>query len=716
MAVAVTHRSLGGPLVVFALALVLPLIILAIVATSWFVASDPAAFQAMGWPSSYGIVALAMILTCVGGTVAWHCARRILAPAAEASPVQDRPHDRLIAETMTDVAVLRRLGARQAYVSPSVQGLLGCDAPTFLAQGLRQAVHPDDLAAFDAVEDRIGPEAPSLVSAFRARHRDGRWIWVEAVHDFLPASGPGEANVLSTLRDITGRRYQADELRMARDAAELAQAKAENTNRAKSEFIGLMSHEIRTPLTTIKGLAELLTETGILSADQRRHLGHVCEATETLLVAVDDILDFAKAESGDLQIAAAPFALPALVTQVADLVRPVAEGKGLTLTVYAGRELPSFVLGDERRLRQILLNLLNDAVGTAQDGAVGLSVTGPRGGDAPGALRFAITASIPDAGSDTRRPRSVSIDGSGLGLTVSQRLVGLMGGRLERATRPGEAAAYRFTLPLPPSREPLALVAPAVDRSARVLVVEDSVINQEIVRAMLARSGYAVDLVESGEAAIAAVQSRTYDLVLMDVLMPGMDGMTATRRIRALQHPARRVPIVAMTANVMPDRVRAFLAAGMNACIAKPFNRTTLSDAVATQLSSVVLLDSGETSARPSRPAVFDRACYDALRASLGVETAQTTLRAFVALVGVVGDAADDEAARAQATEIAAGAIRLGFLDLANAYTRLAGAADATEVAAASRRCRIARDLAQRTFHELTGPERPDVSEHVALL
>lgn len=624
-------------------------------------------------------------------------------------------HRRLVAEAMSDAVLLRRVRGPLAYATPSLGALVGIDVADPTTFDLRESVHPDDLSGFDAMDEATAASPASAVATFRLRHADGRWIWVEAVQDRVVTGDESGPDVVSTLRDISTRRHQADELRMARDAAELAQARAESTTRAKSEFIGLMSHEIRTPLTAIRGFVDLLSDGEPLSPRQRRHLALVEAATETLLVTVDDIVDYARSETGDLRIEARSFPLAPTVEAVADIVRPVATAKGLDLVLSLGRGLPDHVLGDERRLRQILLNLLNDAVGTARAGTVTLTVLGARLGQATGTLRVSVTTDVPDDHGLDLMPRAAMIDGSGLGHGVAHRLVALMGGRIDRTTRPGEAAAHRFSVVLPAVHRPGSAPAgeTAMTRPTRVLVADDNPIDQEIVRTMLERSGCLVDVVGDGKAALAAVQARSYDLVLMDVLMPVMDGLTAARRIRALQHPCRRVPIVAVSADVMPHRVRAFTEAGMTAHLAKPFDRRALADTVAMQLSALVLLDAGEQGPRPSRPAVFDRACYDALRSELGIDAAKGCLSAFVALLQTD---ADGDAVTHDAETIAVGAGRLGFLDLANAYARLGKAADGSEKAAAERRCRVARDLAQRTVHELTGFERPEISRHVALL
>ena len=257
--------------------------------------------------------------------------------------------------------------------------------------------------------------------------------------------------MISTLRDVTKRQDQADELRMARDAAELAQAKAENASRAKSEFMGLVSHEIRTPLTTIKGFTDLLAHTTGLSTDQVRYLALVGAATDSLIGTVDDVLDYARAGQGDLRLDRVPLDFPALVRGAADLVRPMAEARGVAIDVTVTCEGSRHVLGDERRLRQILLNLLQDAIGTLRRGSVALALQGPRGGEPVERWRVSVTAQA-DEDPEQAASRTVALDGSGLGFIIAQRLVGLMGGgRIDRSTPQGETAAYRLSLSLAPA-------------------------------------------------------------------------------------------------------------------------------------------------------------------------------------------------------------------------------------------------------------------------
>lgn len=621
-------------------------------------------------------------------------------------------HYRLLAETMTDVVILRHADWRIAYVSPSGAALFGTQGPDF---DPRARIHPDDLAAFSAADARLGPGRPSIVSLFRMRHADGRYIWIEAVNDLLTSAEPGAPNVISTLRDVTKRQDQADELRMARDAAELAQAKAENASRAKSEFMGLMSHEIRTPLTTIKGFTDLLAHTTGLSTDQVRYLALVGAATDTLIGTVDDVLDYARAGEGELRLDRVPLDLPALVSAAADLVRPMAEARGIAIDLAVTCEGSRHVLGDERRLRQILLNLLQDAIGTLRRGDVTLALQGPRGGEPVERWRVSVTA---HAGEDPEQAasRTAALDGSGLGFIIAQRLVGLMGGgRIDRSTPLGETAAYRFSLSLAPAPV-LAHAAPAAtpDETAagRILVVEDNPINREVVQAMLERLGYGVDMVADGEAGIRAVQASAYDLVLMDVSLPGMDGTTAIRRIRALRHPARRVPIVAMSANMMPDRIRDLTGAGANGYLGKPFDLPTLSRTVGEQISSIVLRESAAGTPTPERPPIFDRSAFDALIAGMGEEAAREAVRAFVRRLRHSGSDPDADDAESLATE----ADRTGFRDLAKAYRTLAALPGGAARDEAVGRCRVARDLMNRMVHEITGPTMPEIRQTVALL
>ncbi|KQT46493.1 hypothetical protein ASG52_12215 [Methylobacterium sp. Leaf456] len=643
-------------------------------------------------------------------------AQGALAAWAEAS----QSRYRMLADNVGDIIVLFGAGAWTfGDVSPSFERMLGYDAGARASLTLTGFVHPEDRRIVEDMRAALGTGQSPATGLFRARHRDGAWLWLECVGSRIQGvgqgAGPGEPQVIAVMRDVTARKQQADELRIACDMAELAKAKAENASRAKSEFLAMMSHEIRTPLATIRGYTELLGGSGPLSAEQARSLALVSEATGTMLTAVDDILDVARIEAGDFHLREEDFSLAEAVESVTAFVRPAAAEKGVTLGLSIEPGLPRAVHGDPRRLRQILLNLLNVNLRERRGGLVTLSLYTLRG--AENRISFALTGSGGHA-----RPA----ERDGLGLAIAGRLIARMGGRLETVSFAGEASSYRFSLHLPATETAFAapepVAAPAAPEpeavepmvadgplvGAKILLVEDHTINQELTRRILERQGCRVDVADDGAAALEAVQARVYDLVLMDVQMPGMDGLTATRRIRALPHPCRHVPILALTANVLPEQVYAIREAGMNGHVAKPIDRAQFCATIAEHLPAVMMAEASTPA--PAPMPVIDRTAYDRLAGSLGTESARGALRGFVALLDATF--ADAATLRAEAATIAAGARRFGLTDLAAALDGLADDGDA----AALRRCHVARDLVGRAMDEVVGVAPVEVSALIAHL
>lgn len=423
----------------------------------------------------------------------------------------------------------------------------------------------------------------------RHRHRDGHWIDLE-----ITVSGVDQRYLVAFLRDISARKAADDALRQAMQAAEAA-------NRAKSQFLANVSHEIRTPLNGVLGLTHLVLATE-LNVEQREHLELARSSANALLAILNDILDFSKVEAGMLRIEQVGFDLRQVVTEAVQAIGVRAEAKGLALHRQLN-ELPEHVLGDPGRLRQVLLNLCDNAIKFTAKGSVTVAVSASPQADGKACeVRFAvcdtgigIAASKREAifqafqqadASTTRK-----FGGTGLGLAISARLVALMGGRLWVESEEGAGSSFQFTVrlgllagavPLPPAITALA-AAPALadaaqaQRRLNVLVAEDYPINQKVLMGMLQRWGHSVTLASNGQEAVEQFSRGQWDVVLMDVQMPELDGIEATLRIRALeQGRSQRVPIIAVTASALETDRQACLQAGMDDHLSKPVNPAQL--------------------------------------------------------------------------------------------------------------------------------------------
>jgi signal transduction histidine kinase/HPt (histidine-containing phosphotransfer) domain-containing protein/ActR/RegA family two-component response regulator len=395
---------------------------------------------------------------------------------------------------------------------------------------------------------------------------------------------------LVVVRDITELKLRETELAQERDAAEAARAEAEAANQAKSTFLATMSHEIRTPMNGVLGMLEMLEHQSI-NSDQRAIVATMRSSASALLRIIDDVLDFSKIEAGRIDLEETPFSLSDLVGGTVEALRPQATAKDLRFTVEVAPGSADALIGDPVRVRQILFNLLGNAVKFTQTGSVHVSaMTAPIGEG-----RHDVTLKVTDTGigisaderarlfqpfaqadsSTTRR-----FGGSGLGLSIVRRLAQLMGGDVTVRSKPGVGSVFTVSLQLRAAPEASALPTAALQKlrpaicatGSRVLVVDDHPVNRQVMTGLLGLLGLMVDVAVDGVEALSLWQPRRYAVVLADMHMPRMDGYALTGEIRAREAAigAPRTPIVAVTANAMRGEEERCLEGGMDAYLAKP--------------------------------------------------------------------------------------------------------------------------------------------------
>ena len=509
----------------------------------------------------------------------------------------------------------------EAVVSPEYALMLGYEPATFQEtnERWRERLHPDDReAVYRAYTDCISGRTSEYRVELRQRSKGGEWKWILSLGKVVATDAQGRPlRMLGTHTDITSRKLAEEEVRKARDelevrvqerTAQLQQARlaAEAASEAKSRFLAMMSHEIRTPLNGVTGVLHLLQKEG-LTAQQQRWIEMANTSAGTLLSVINDVLDFSKVEAGRLDLHVVATDLHSTVKATADTFTGRAVDKGLAWSLSVDPQVPRYVLTDGDRLTQVLGNLLSNAIKFTDAGKVSLRVT--PGVSQPDHIR--VRFEVIDTGvgvgaehlerlfkpffqvddSTTRRH-----GGTGLGLGICKHLVELMGGTIGVVSEAGKGSTFWFDLPLKaaasgPESQPAESIEVAVTTPSaaplsapqqplgRVLLAEDNEINQELAREMILFAGCECDCVVNGREAVRAAATGRYDMVIMDCMMPEMDGYAATQAIRAEEarraasgHPPRHFPIIALTANAMEGDRRECLAAGMDDYLTKPFD------------------------------------------------------------------------------------------------------------------------------------------------
>lgn len=581
--------------------------------------------------------------------------RRLLAEErlrADEALRQTEERFRYLVTNSSDVISVFDAAGNILYQTPSVERVLGIAADDFIGKNVYrdEIIHPDDLQRKREFFEGLLAAPHELIKVeCRLRTATGSWRNVEAIGQNLLADST-VAGIVANYRDVTERVAVAAELLQAKEAAEHA-------NRAKDEFLANVSHEIRTPMNAIIGMTELTLDTP-LDDNQRQNLKSVKSSADNLLVIINDLLDFSKIEAGKMELEPIEFRLQSTLDETTQALAVRARRKGLELNCSIGVDVPNALIGDVGRLRQVLVNLVGNSIKFTERGKVAVAVE--LDGEAilsdERRLRFTVTDTgigipaaklevifLPFEQEDTSTTRKYG--GTGLGLTIAAQLVELMGGYISVASEQGVGSMFAFSIPLkldphadavaefssaipqvPSSGKSLTPLPSSPDQSPlKILVAEDNEFNSQLMEQLLEQRGHRVALARNGREALQLASNETFDLLLLDLQMPELDGFQVVAAIRdAEQGVSRRLPVIALTARSGSEDRDRCLAASMDGFLTKPIRREALDEALATIANLRVATGSAavEPNSAPASIAGDSLLDFEVIAASCGGEPA----------------------------------------------------------------------------------------------
>ncbi|MCX7169171.1 MAG: ATP-binding protein, partial [Proteobacteria bacterium] len=523
----------------------------------------------------YRTLAIALLIIAFSSAIAYRLSR--LSAALRTSEERFR----LVADNAQDV--LWKYDLRRqclSYISPSIERLTGFTVEEAMAQSIDESFTATSAQAVRAAMARLAahPEENKSVLELESIRKDGSRVWAEATMSFIHDAHGKPIEVVGVSRDVTARHLAQEQ---------------------QKRFLAMVSHEFRTPLNAILGIAELLAETE-LTPEQSKYVEVFCNAGNSLLDLINDILDLSKVEAGQFRLYPEDFSLAQLLQTQVELLAGRAHDKGLELHLSIAADIPTFVRGDTQRLKQCITNLVGNAVKFCNAGNI--TITVERQPDAADMLHFSVSDTgigIPADKLDTIFEAFRQADvgstrhfgGTGLGLTITKRLVELMEGRIWVESAPGQGSTFHFIARLPAASVPLAAPeSPSADNPASrtctrplsLLLAEDNPNNVFLMRSLLKNTPCQIDLADNGAIAVEKFRAGRYDLILMDVEMPVMDGYSATREIRRIEQQEGRQPtqIIALTAHALQEDEQKSLNAGCNRHLTKPIRKQVLLDAL----------------------------------------------------------------------------------------------------------------------------------------